>query len=67
MDFLNRATFYEFVECVFGFTKKFLHVARNDLNHVQMKGLGSKPLRIHLEFAKAIYMYIRLMIEKMLC
>ena len=64
LDFLNRTTFSEVVECVFGFTEKCFRVARNDLNNVQMKGLGSKPLRIHLEFAKAIYMYIRLMIEK---
>ena len=52
--FLNRVNFSEGVERVFGFTKKCFSVACDDLDHVPMKGLGLKPLRIHLEFAKNI-------------
>ena len=52
LDFLNHVTFSEVVECVFGFTGKFFCVAHNDLDHVPMEDLVSKPLRIHLESAK---------------
>ena len=54
LDSLNRATFSKGVECVFRFTDKCSQVARNDLDHVPMKGLGSKPLRTRLGFAKEI-------------
>ena len=51
---MNCATFYEGVECVFGFNYKCFRVARDDLNRVRMEGLGLKPLRIHLETTKDI-------------
>ena len=54
LDFLNLATFSEGVKCVFGFTEKCFCVSRNDLNQIQMEGLVSEPLRIHLEYAKDI-------------
>ena len=54
MDSLNNANFSKVVECVFGFTDKCLRVAHYDLEHVPMKGLGSKPLRIHLGSIKDI-------------
>ena len=54
LDFFNCATFSEGVECVFGCTGKSFRVDGDDLKHIPMKGLGSKPLRIHLEFAKEI-------------
>ena len=52
--FLELRDIYEGVECVFGFTNKCFCVACNDLNNVPIKGLGPKPLRINLEFAKEI-------------
>ena len=65
LDFLNRANFSEGVECVFGFTEKCFCVARDDLDNVLMKGLGSKTLRIQWVFAKEIYIYIQnLIIDK---
>ena len=48
--FFNCATFYEGVEYFFGFTKTIFRVAHDNLNHVPMEGLGSKPLRIHSGF-----------------
>ena len=54
LDLLNCVTFPEGVECVFGFTKKCFCVARDYLNRVPMEDLGSKPLRIYLEFAKDV-------------
>ena len=51
---MNRATFTEGVKCVLGFNDKCFSVARDDLDHIPMKGLGSKPLIIHLGFAKEI-------------
>ena len=54
LDSLNRTTFSEGVECVFGFTDKCFRVALDDLDHVPMKGLGSKYLRNHLVFVKEI-------------
>ena len=42
LDSLNHVTFYEGVECVFGFIDKFFHVARDDLNHVPTEGLRLK-------------------------
>ena len=53
---MNYVTFSEGVKCVLGFTDKFFRVSHDDLNHVLMEGLGSKPLRIHLEFTKDVYM-----------
>ena len=53
-DYLNRATLSEGVECVFRFTKKCFRVDPDDLNHIPMEILGSKPLIIHLGFAKEI-------------
>ena len=40
----------EDVQCVFVFNEKCFRVARDNLNHVLTKGLGLKPLRIHLKF-----------------
>ena len=54
LDLLNYANFSEGVDFVFGFTNKCFCVALDDLNHIPMEGLGSKPLRIHLESAKNI-------------
>ena len=51
---MNRAMFSEGVDRVFGFTKICFRVARDDLDHVPMKVLGLKPLRIHFGFAKEI-------------
>ena len=59
---LNHVTFSRGVKCVFVFTKKFFCVARDDLNHVPMEVLGSKPLIIHLEYNKYVYMYTRIVI-----
>ena len=53
---MNHATFCEGMECVFRFTEKCFHVARDELNRVPMEGLGSKPLRIHLESNKDVWM-----------
>ena len=52
MDSLNPAT--KGMECVFIFSDKCFRVARDDLDHVPMKGLGLKPLIIRLGFAKEI-------------
>ena len=52
LDFLTCVIFSEGVECVFGSTKKFLHVACDELNLIKMVGLWLKPLRIHLKFDK---------------
>ena len=54
MNFLNHAHFSEGVRYVFRYTKKCFHVARDDLNRLPMKLLGSKPLKIHLVLAKEI-------------
>ena len=54
MDFLNCVTFSEGVKCVLGFTDKYFCVSRDELNHVPMGGLGSKPPRIHLESIKDV-------------
>ena len=51
LDSLSCATFFEGVECVFGFINKYFHVAHDNLDHLPMKGLGLKPLRIYLGFA----------------
>ena len=64
LDFLNRATFFEGVVCVFGFTEKCFRVNRDDMNLVPMELLVSKPLIINLESAKGILRQISLLIEK---
>ena len=51
---LNHTTFFKGVKCVFGFTDKCFCVSRDDLDYVIMEGLGSKPLRIHLEYTKDV-------------
>ena len=56
---MNRATISEGVECVFGFTKKCFCVARDELHQVPMKGLASKPLRIHLVYPNEMHMEIK--------
>ena len=54
LDSFNCVIFSGGLEFVFGFTKKFSRVACDDLDHVLVKVLGSKPLRIHLGFSKEI-------------
>ena len=63
IDLLNHTTFSESVMFVFGFIKKCFCVACNDANHVPMEGLGLKPLRIHLESANGVYMWISLLMD----
>ena len=63
LGLLNRATFPRSVKCIFGFTEKFFHLARDDLNHVPMEGLGLKPLRIHLGYTKGVYIQAGLLID----
>ena len=64
LDLLNRATFSEGVECVFGFTEKCFSIACDDLNHVPIEGLGLKPLRVHLEYANDIYIQKSVLIDE---
>ena len=63
MDCFDHMTSSEGVKFVFGFTNKFFPVARDALKYIPMEGLGSKPLRIYLESAKDVYMYISLLID----
>ena len=51
---MNCMKFSKGEEFIFGLTKKFFRVAQDDLDHVSMEGLGSKPLIIHLELAKYV-------------
>ena len=51
---MNRTTFSEGVDIVFVFNDKCFCVSRDDLDYVIMEGLGSKPLRIHLEYTKDV-------------
>ena len=56
LDFLNRATFSEGVNFVLGLTYKRFRVARDDLIHIPMEILVSKPLKNHLGSTKDLYM-----------
>ena len=55
-DLLNQEVFSEGVKFVYIFSEKCFRVGRDDLNNVPMKGLYSKPMRIHLETNNDIYM-----------
>ena len=52
--YFNHANFSESVECVSRFIKKCFRIDRDELDHVPMKGLVSKPVRIHLGLAEEI-------------
>ena len=63
MDFLSRATISKGLKCVFIFIKKSFSLYHDDLNCVPMEGLVSKPLIIHSEFTKDVWIYTSLLID----